>query len=330
MILIISSNNDIVTNDVIDWLVNFKAPFCRVNNTTKIIINNIIISENEIDFTLEICSLNSEVKLLRYRDIKSIWYRRGKINIWKELFSFDKISSEKNKEINFYLKREQIQIEQLIDFMLCKKLHINSFKDEQRTNKLLNLIIAKECGLCIPQTYISSKKNIVTKIFKEDPPLFITKALKFGNIEFENASIGAGTVEATFNSQDVSDTFFPSLFQEKINKKWEIRTFFLHEKFYSTAIFSQNNEKTAIDFRNYDCENPNRVVPFQLPIIIEKKLSILMTKLDLNSGSIDLVYTIDKKFVFLEVNPVGQFSQVSLPANYHLEKKIAKILAYEK
>jgi hypothetical protein len=46
----------------------------------------------------------------------------------------------------------------------------------------------------------------------------------------------------------------------------------------------------------------------------------------MNCGSLDLIYSIDNEFVFLEVNPVGQFGMVSKPCNYNLEKILAKEL----
>ena len=51
-----------------------------------------------------------------------------------------------------------------------------------------------------------------------------------------------------------------------------------------------------------------------------------MVKLNYRSGSIDMVYTKDKAYVFLEINPVGQFAQVSEPCNYYLEDWVAKHL----
>lgn len=51
-----------------------------------------------------------------------------------------------------------------------------------------------------------------------------------------------------------------------------------------------------------------------------------MNKLNYSSGSIDLVVDKDDKYIFLEVNPVGQFGMVSYPCNYGLEKIIAKAL----
>lgn len=51
-----------------------------------------------------------------------------------------------------------------------------------------------------------------------------------------------------------------------------------------------------------------------------------MTKVEMNSGSIDMIVTLNNNYVFLEVNPVGQFWQVSYLCNYYLEKKIAHYL----
>ena len=63
-----------------------------------------------------------------------------------------------------------------------------------------------------------------------------------------------------------------------------------------------------------------------MPIEIENNLAELMKHLNLNSGSIDLIYGCDKKYYFLEVNPVGQFGMTSYPCNYYIEKKIANYL----
>ena len=115
------------------------------------------------------------------------------------------------------------------------------------------------------------------------------------------------------------------MFQRMIEKEFELRIFFLNNTFYASAIFSQIDNQTKTDFRNYNDCKPNRTPPYKLPVKIQNKLSILMSKLTLNSGSIDLIVTPLGKYVFLEVNPIGQFAQVSIPCNYYLEK----IMAFE-
>lgn len=91
------------------------------------------------------------------------------------------------------------------------------------------------------------------------------------------------------------------------------------------AIFSQNDNKTSVDFRNYNLKKPNRVVPYKLPSYIENKLLKFAKSADLDTGSFDLIVTKkEKEYVFLEVNPYGQFGWLSKNCNYYLEKLIAE------
>ena len=100
--------------------------------------------------------------------------------------------------------------------------------------------------------------------------------------------------------------------------------------FYSMAIFSQNDEKTKLDYRNYNREKPNRNVPFQLPEKIETLARKFMEQSQLDTGSIDFIVDEKGEFIFLEVNPNGQFDWLSNNCNYYIEKKIAKYLSNEK
>ena len=118
---------------------------------------------------------------------------------------------------------------------------------------------------------------------------------------------------------------FPSFFQEYIEKDFEIRSVRLIDEFYSMAIFSSHDSKTEEDFRRYNYKKSNRMIPFDLPLEIEKKLELLCNKLNLNFCSIDLLFS-KGEYYFLEINPVGQFGMTSKPCNYQIEKKIAQIL----
>jgi glutathione synthase/RimK-type ligase-like ATP-grasp enzyme len=115
-----------------------------------------------------------------------------------------------------------------------------------------------------------------------------------------------------------------TLVQEHIRKIADLRIFYLDGKIFSTAIFSQNDPQTRIDFRRYNDENPNRIQPFKLPDAEEDKIRQLMKKLDYKTGSIDYIYSCDKRFVFLEINPIGQYGFISGGANLFLNKEIAQ------
>ena len=90
------------------------------------------------------------------------------------------------------------------------------------------------------------------------------------------------------------------------------------------AIFSQGNQKTAIDFRNYDEVKRNRSVAFELPEDIKKKILHFMHEVELDTGSIDFILTPKKEYIFLEINPAGNIEMVSEPCNYYIEKRIAE------
>jgi glutathione synthase/RimK-type ligase-like ATP-grasp enzyme len=63
-----------------------------------------------------------------------------------------------------------------------------------------------------------------------------------------------------------------------------------------------------------------------LPEWVDEQVKALMAELDLNFGSLDIVVTTDKRFVFLEVNPNGQYGAVSLTANANVDYEVAKFL----
>src|SRR5690606_31908398 len=147
-------------------------------------------------------------------------------------------------------------------------------------------------------------------------------------IDTSSRVCGRGTIIINKKQIEFMDeTIAPTLVQEYIQKQFEIRIFFFLNKIYSMAIFSQRDKKTSIDFRNYNKENPNRFVPFALPSNILKKIEHFIKKKRMSSGSIDLILNEKGDFVFLEINPQGQFNWVSEYCNYYIEKDIAELLS---
>jgi ATP-GRASP peptide maturase of grasp-with-spasm system len=189
------------------------------------------------------------------------------------------------------------------------------------------LIAAKKVGMEIPDTIITTAKEDLI-IFKAKYDRIISKSIS-DMVELGNNADIYDTMTIEISEEIIKKTnsiFFPSLFQELIEKEYEIRSFYLDGEFYSMAIFSQNDKKTEIDFRNYNSKNPNRTIPYKLPDEIEDKLRNLMKMLHILTGSLDIIKSLDGKYVFLECNPVGQFGMTSFPCNYYIDQKIAKYL----
>jgi ATP-GRASP peptide maturase of grasp-with-spasm system len=198
---------------------------------------------------------------------------------------------------------------------------------ETLINKLFVLEEAVNCGLDIPETIISSDKNFISGFFETNIKA-VSKSISenFQHIsekEFYDGKVRKLSIE---DLKGMRNDFSPSLLQKQIEKAYELRIFFLKDKFYSMAIFSQNDEKTSLDYRNYNYNKPNRMVPYKLPDKIKNKLIALMNEIELNTGSIDMIVDKKGKYIFLEVNPNGQYGLVSDNCNYYLEKEIADYL----
>jgi len=171
------------------------------------------------------------------------------------------------------------------------------------TNKLLNLLIASKIGFIIPDTFLSISPKFYINYFKKKNYYYFS----------------SGTVKYDYNNNN--HELIHSLIQKEIDKKFEVRTLAFKNKTFSMAIFSQQNTKTKLDYRNYP-KIPNRYIPFKLPDNIENKLFKFMYLTGLDFGSFDFIVNLNSDFVFLEVNPVGQFDWLNRRCNYYIYKAI--------
>lgn len=326
MILIISEEKDASTNGVINWINHLGCEWIRINADTDIQFIDLSMNDSgNIKFRLK----KNNSKWVNFADITSVWYRRGGINPlnFSSGFVINDSSKNSNKKIVIsQLRRESNRILEFIYTLLSDKPSIGSFQTGD-VNKLISLYTARKAGLKIPSTTIITNRSGLSD-FKERHRGIITKSISeslYIKIENEFYCNYTETVSDEFIGT-LNYEFFPSLVQEQLSKAYELRIFYLHGNCYSMAIFSQADQQTSVDFRKYNDKKPNRTLPFSLPQNIEEKIRSFMNAMNLNSGSIDMIVTTKKDYIFLEVNPVGQFGMVSGPCNYSLEKEIATCL----
>ncbi len=310
MIIIVSSITDFSTQKVIEWLNNYKVDFVIINKDNP--ITNFNISSEQADAEIEIGN-----KKINIKNVKSFWYRREEVSIKEKVlpkvYPIIFLDSFQNF-INF----ENLKLKEYLSYILKSKSFINNEADSN-INKLVVLDRAKKVGLNIPNTCITT-----SPMDKSDNTKYIIKPIgETVNFYYQNAMCRLFTHQ--YDSKKFTANF-PTLIQSMVSKLFEIRAFYLKGKFYCIAIFSQQNAQTKVDYRNYNFIKSNRSVPFNLPKQITSKCKQLMKSLNLKSGSIDLIYSKQKEFIFLEVNPIGQFDNVSITGNYNLENKIANIL----
>jgi ATP-GRASP peptide maturase of grasp-with-spasm system len=325
MILILSRTDDGSTNRIIDWLVNQKKEYIRINGNRN---NYKLLSISHDDINIEI--YGKKINLLQS---SSFWYRRSAFgeNTFNYTSKKDVLKNIFKEEIDQFFINSQLNNEfrvifEYLYYLLNDKVpnKIGNFFHRD-VNKLIILFEASKAGLEIPKSYIAHTKDELLSL--KDKKI-ITKALKDGVYHLKRKyEYFSYTEEVNFKKaviDKISDQFLPSLLQEKIQKKYELRIFYLNGKLYPTVIFSQQHKDASVDFR----KSPGniRFLPYNLPKEIEDKLLQLMNNLDHKVGAIDLIVDQDDNYIFLEVNPGGQFSFYSDHCNYYLEKEIANQL----
>ncbi len=303
MIKIISESNDVSTNEVIEYLIAYNVDFKRENSDTfsnysYTISNDLYDNENPVIWHRRSVQQLNPVDLMNYSFSYHLWNENDVVNKF-----YEKLNKQDKK-------------------------YIGGFIEENQHNKLYDLHLAKLCGFKIPETLITNKKTDLVN-FKKRFESIITKPFK-DLIKFkDNNSVysSQGTfIVKDHHIKELDEYFAVSKFQEYIEKELEIRVFCFDKRIFAMAIFSQNDERTKVDFRNYNLEKESRNISFKLPNNIVSKIKKILKNKEINTCSIDLILTPDNEFVFLEINPQGQFGWVSKNCNYYVEKYIAETL----
>ncbi len=317
MILILSIRNDISTAIVAEWLLSKNAEFIIINHDEELLCKHI----DDENFIFEIKG-RGEFNL---KDVTASWYRIG-VHQFKYYTVEDLNEPNLSKYLSRWIDIDQQKIIETFHTILKQKKHLSSFLTYD-INRMSVLNKSKELGLLVPEWIITSSKSVLQEFYNKHKKI-ITKSLGWNvNFNFDNTSYSLYTnIVEEETIRELSDCFANSFFQKYIEKNYEVRTFYLNGKFFSMAIFSQENKESIVDFRKDSFKVMSRTVPYNLPSDIESKLKQLMAHFKMNNGSIDIMKGVDGNYYILEINPNGQFNMVSRPCNYKIEKEIAEFL----
>jgi glutathione synthase/RimK-type ligase-like ATP-grasp enzyme len=116
------------------------------------------------------------------------------------------------------------------------------------------------------------------------------------------------------------------IFQELIPKALELRVTIVGNQVFSAAVDSQKSDVSQFDWREDGDGLINDWEPYALPQSIQRKLLALMDSLGLDYGAIDLILTPDGRYVFLEINPAGEFFWLEMQPGLAISGAVADVL----
>jgi hypothetical protein len=186
--------------------------------------------------------------------------------------------------------------------------------------KVYQLRVAQEVGLQIPVTLVTNCKNAALEFIQD-----------FGNERVIYKSFSATEQEwretrrLRKNELDFLENvkYAPVIFQEYIPARCDLRVTVVGDAIFPAAIYSQETSYKE-DFR-MDIVNA-RVEAVELPEEINHKLLALMRKMGVVYGAIDMRLTPGGDYVFLEINPAGQWLFIEKATQQPIATALAKLL----
>lgn len=231
-----------------------------------------------------------------------VWYRRCKRPTLSKSINEDDIDNSEKENMMLYHSFWQV--------VASNALWINPVKNAKAANsKLLQLRTANNYGLKIPPTLISNDpyhiRSFIDKygddnvIYKSLYPLY------WLNDEGVRLTYTSTIKRNELPSNDILQST-PGIFQQAIDKAYELRVTYFGELAVAVKINSQTHHKGTMDWR-YVPIDELPIEEYTLPLDIDIKCQNLMKKLGLVFGCFDFIVTPDNDYIFLEVNEAGQF-----------------------
>lgn len=174
-------------------------------------------------------------------------------------------------------------------------------------NKPYQLAQAIQNGLLIPRTLISNSPDEVRAFYQSRQTSLIYKPLTAAvwRDEGEVLAYFVDELEEDVLSDNDLIRATPGIYQEKVERAFELRVTVMDHFIHAVKINSQTLAATQVDWRPHI--EDLKVEKFKLPQEIEEKILHFMKCMKLTFGAIDLIVTQDGEYIFLEVNEMGQF-----------------------
>lgn len=310
--LIVSSTIDFSTDLVCYQLMKDNEKFYRLNRD-EFCKHKIIV---DLQRKLMVISIDGEEYEAQFDNLKGIFFRAP---------VFLRTQSKAELTVHEQLEKNQWSsfLRNLIIFKKAKWVN-NPVSTYCAENKLFQLCIAEECGLLVPDTFVSNctdfnldfnKKYIVKSL---DTALFYDVKNKKEMFTYSNVVTGA-------ELQEYDLTSAPIFIQEFLNPKVDCRVTYVDGTIFPVKIL-QNGQGMYGDWRVRKEEL--EYIPFRLPADVEAAIYKLMKKLDLNFGGIDLAI-VNEKYYFIEVNPTGEWGWLEVKTGMNISETIKKALGEE-
>lgn len=188
-------------------------------------------------------------------------------------------------------------------------------------NKTRQLRLAHALGLTIPETLITADPRAAQRFFHAHAGRVIAKL----QTSLGHSMAGGGGLPTRMlrvEDLDALDSLrhCPMVFQRYVDKAHELRIAWVDGRAFVGAL---DGRQCGVDWRY---ESTASWEPHELPPAVHDRLARLMTRLGLRQGAIDMIVDLHGDYVFLEVNPHGEWGMLERDLGLPIGEAIASAL----
>lgn len=316
MVLCLTHSKDHYTIDIVQHSLQQAGIRSLRLNTDEFAVNN------RLNYTLrqdvQENYLLAEGQKVHASDISAVWYRK----LWKL-----KVPDDLDPAFHEIYHKEYRTYLQIFFNRLSHVPWMNNMRTDHAISddKLLQLIKAREAGLPVPETIFTNEPAAIHSFFEQCKGNMIVKLHGSLSKSMEGNTAFFPTTKLTADDMKRMDelAYCPMIFQEYIPKAYELRIVYVDGVLFAGKIPFEAS--AATDWRTLQ-GGPIQWQHYELPVQVKEKLSIMMHSLGLTFGAIDMIRHDNGNYVFLEVNPQGEWGMLQKYLNYPIGETIAQKL----
>jgi len=279
---------------------------------TDEIINNTLLTLSPDQLVIKLSA-----KVIPLNTITSVWYRKPK-----------PVSAKfEDTNVNQFITREWQMFLHSLYACIHDAFWVNPIPSNTAANaKLYQLQVARKIGFAIPETIFTNNKQDALKFAQKHQSVAL-KVIDQVIVTRQNAERYMYTKKLSYTELQSLDGFnlSPVIIQEYIPKAYEIRATCVGEQIFSCRIDSQGDEESLADWRNGKISQLKHAL-INLPGMIETQIKAMMKHFNLQFGAFDILVAPDNRYVFLELNPNGQWAWIEILTKIPIGHAIAQLL----
>jgi hypothetical protein len=211
----------------------------------------------------------------------------------------------------------------------CRCFQLDPLRAVRRCDhKELQLVQARAFGLDIPRTLFSNAPDEVRRFARAVKGPVITKMQHSFAVYRNGVELVVFTNELSASDLDALDglALSPMTFQEKLDKRLELRATVVGRRVFTAAVDSQVLAGARLDWRKEGMALLDAWQPYTLPKSVERGLLRLTKWFGLNYAAADFIVTPDGRHVFLEINAGGEFFWLQRTPGLPIVEALADVL----